>query len=312
MSATVIIPTYNRPQVVCRAVRGTLEQLRPGDCCMVVVQGTDAERAQTRRAISIWIGAGDGDETRDAALPPLIVIDQTEPGLTLARNRGLLEARTRYVVFLDDDAVPRKGWLAALLKPLEEDRADLVAGRLCESPNLTTNAPGRLGAVLTWTGHTRRNYDTERSGPTELAPGGNMAVRRRLAMRAGGFDPAFEGAAIYEDVEFSERMRNLSARIWYEAAAAVDHLAVRTGVWWARGNVSREVERARHMSIIFRRHRPRGWYLMAAAYWWVAVWKVLRGRLGGSALWRIPVALYRGRRRGAEQLPMLQPEEAAS
>lgn len=305
MSVTVIIPTLRRPEVVTRAVRGVLEQLEEGDRCLVVVQGTEQERAATRRAISVWLGGPAEPDQSVFRSDRLVLVDQPEPSLTAARNRGLLMANTPYVAFLDDDAVPRRGWLSELLRPLREDRADLVAGRLCEVPSLTTNDPDRVGAVLTWTGHTRRNYDADRSGPSGLAPGGNMAVRRVWAVRAGGFDPRITGAALYEDVEFSERLRNLSARIWYCAEAAVDHLAVRTGEWWAQESAVREAERARHMSLIFSRHRRRSWTIMAATYIGAAVWKVVSGRLSPSALWKVPLALGQGRAIGRRPLPPL-------
>jgi GT2 family glycosyltransferase len=305
MNVTVIIPTLRRPEVVTRAVRGALEQLEEGDSCLVVVQGNEQDRAATRRAISIWLGGPEEPDESGAPRQGLRIIDQPEPSLTAARNRGLLMANTPYVAFLDDDAVPRRNWLSELLRPLREDRADLVAGRLCEVPNLTTNDPDRVGAVLTWTGHTRRNYDADRSGPSGLAPGGNMAVRRDLAIRAGGFDPHFTGAALYEDVEFSERLRNLSARVWYCAEAAVDHLAVRTGDWWAQESAVREAERARHMSAIFSRHRPRSWAIMVTFYIGAAVWKVISGRLSPSALLKVPVALANGRAIGRRPLPPL-------
>ena len=299
MNATVIIPTYRRAQVVSRAVRGTLDQLGSGDHCIVVIQGNERDRAETRRALEIWVG-GEGEEDRPAATQgTLRLLELEEPGLTRARNRGLLAADTPLVAFLDDDAVPRRGWLEALTGPLREGRADLVAGRLCESPDRTTNAPDRIGSWLTWTGHTRRNYNSDGSGPSGLAPGGNMAMRRDLALQVGGFEEAFTGAALYEDVEFAERMRAASARIWYEGEAAVDHLAVRTGDWWEQDTIARESERARHMSAIFTRHRPRGWALMAMAHIGAAKWKVFRGRLKFAAIWRITTALIQGRKIGA-------------
>jgi GT2 family glycosyltransferase len=308
MSVTVIIPTCRRAQIVSRAVRGTLEQLGAGDRCIVVVQGTERDRAETRRALALW-AAGE-PEPEAVQQEALRVLEQEEPGLTRARNLGLLAADTPFVAFLDDDAVPRRGWLEALTGPLREDRADLVGGRLCESPDQTTNAPDRIGSWLTWTGHTLRNYNTDRSGPSGLAPGGNMAMRRELALRAGGFEEAFTGAALYEDVEFSERMRAFSARIWYEGEAAVDHLAVRTGDWWEQEKAAWEAERARHMSAIFSRHRPRRWGLMAIAYIGAAKWKVLRGRLRISDIWRITVALIQGRRIGAVTPRPLEQKEA--
>jgi GT2 family glycosyltransferase len=185
--------------------------------------------------------------------------------------------------------------------------AEVTAGRLWEDPDRTTNSPGTVGGTLTWTGHTRRNYRTDRAGPTGLAPSGNMALARELALAAGGFDEGFGGAEIYEDVEFSLRLSRRGARIRYVPQAGVDHLAVRTGPWWAV-DASREVDRARHMSLIFRRHRPFLWPLMAAAYLAAALLKTVRGRLPVGALPRIAAGLLKGLRGSPPPGPLSQGE----
>jgi len=293
----VIICTYRRPDVAARCVEAVLPQLGPGDRCLVVAQGDQVELDETRSAILQLSGVNE---------EALSVLEQIRPSRTVARNRGLLESDTDLVVYLDDDCVVRPGWLRALLLPLEEGRADLVAGRLYEDPDLTTNAPRRTGAVITSTGHTRRNFNTGRSGSSGLAPGGNMAVRRELAVRAGGFDPAiWRGAALYEDSEFSERLRQLGARIMYAGEPAVDHLAVRTGEWWNRDQVSWEADRSRHMSLLFRRHRPMRWPVMAATHILVVCLKILSGQLPARTLPCVITGLIEGRRDGGIVLPPL-------
>src|SRR5262249_23214368 len=63
---------------------------------------------------------------------PATVRAMHEPrlGLSLARNRGLGEARGPIVAYLDDDAVPRPGWLAALLAPYRDPHVVAVGGRI--------------------------------------------------------------------------------------------------------------------------------------------------------------------------------------
>jgi glycosyltransferase involved in cell wall biosynthesis len=55
---------------------------------------------------------------------------ESQLGLSVARNRGLAEARGAVVVYLDDDAIPRPGWLAALLAPYRDPRVVAVGGRI--------------------------------------------------------------------------------------------------------------------------------------------------------------------------------------
>jgi len=291
MSLTAIVPTWRRPGVTAGTVERLLVELDAGDECLVVAQGTPEERHAVREALA---GIRRDETGRTPQGIGLRILEQEHSSRCEARNRALRTAHGRWIAFLDDDTVPRPGWRSALLAPLEEGRAEVTAGRLWEEPDRTTNAPRAVGGWLTWTGHTRRNYRTDRSGPTGLAPSGNMALGRALALRAGGFDEGFGGAEIYEDVEFSERLRRMGARIVYAPQAEVDHLAVRTGPWWEGVHLEREVDRARHMSLLLRRHRPLGWPLMAAAYLAAAAWKVVRGRVPAALLPRTCVALLRG------------------
>jgi len=301
LSATVVIPSFRRSEIVLRAVEVLLPQLGEQDRCIVVVQGDAGEREDTIKAIARRgqeVGWEFGDKRS------LNIIEQPKPGRSAARNLGLLESGTPFVAYIDDDSMVRPGWLEALLRPLEEDRADVVTGRIVEKPDRTTNDPQRVGAVLTWTGHTRRNFNTDRSGSSGIASSGNMAVRRGLALRAGGFDTRFDEPAVYEDVEFSERLRRMGARIWYAADAVIDHLAIPSSVG-EESPESSEVERAGHMSLIFRLHRPLLWPVMAKVYLAAAAWKAVRGRLPLAIVPRVAAALLRGWRRGSDSLPPL-------
>ena len=322
MQVSVVIATLDRPAILTDCLRGVLAELGPGDEIIVVAQGTGLQRQATIAAAAAASGAtsdppdtsgspagenGRAGREMRAGVPLLVVVEEPEPNLPAARNLGLRRASSPVVIFLDDDAVPLPGWTAALVGPFEAG-ADLVAGRLVEEPDLTTNAPRLTGARLTCTGHTRRNYNTPASGSSGLAPGGNMAVRRVLALSAGGFDDSFgRGAAVYEDTEFAERIRRRGGRVVYAGAAAVEHRAVRSGGCWSVAEGERDIDRARNMSALFQRHRSGSWPIMAGAYIGAAKWKVARRRLRWRTLLAIVGALAEGRRIGRRRLSPLTP-----
>lgn len=93
---SVIIPTYLRPDLVCRAVRSALEQTLTQLEVIVVVDGGDPE---TQAALAA------------CADPRLrLVLPGRRLGNADARNAGVQEARGEWVAFLDDDDVwlPKK------------------------------------------------------------------------------------------------------------------------------------------------------------------------------------------------------------
>ncbi|UIJ46162.1 glycosyltransferase family 2 protein [Sphingomonas cannabina] len=108
---SVVVPTYNRHATVIEAVESAL--------------------AQTVRDIEvIVVDDGSSDRTPEALAaipdPRLHVIVQDNAGASAARNRGITEARGRYVAFLDSDDRFLPEHLADLL-PLLAQGDDIVA-----------------------------------------------------------------------------------------------------------------------------------------------------------------------------------------
>lgn len=95
-NVSVIIPTYLRPDLVCRAVRSALEQTLTSLEVLVVVDGGDQETVRALATCS------------DPRLR--VVLPGRRLGNADARNAGVLEAGADWVAFLDDDDVwlPRK------------------------------------------------------------------------------------------------------------------------------------------------------------------------------------------------------------
>jgi hypothetical protein len=89
VSISVVIPTYNRAALACRAVESALRQTRPADEVLVVDDGsTDDTAAQLARF---------GDSIR--------VIRQKNGGASASRNHGVEEAVHPWVAFLDSDDI---------------------------------------------------------------------------------------------------------------------------------------------------------------------------------------------------------------
>ena len=88
---SVIIPTFNRPELVCKAVSSALVQTLSAIEVIVVVDGRDQATCDLLRKVP------------DPRLR--VVVPERHLGNAEARNRGVAEARGEYVAFLDDDDI---------------------------------------------------------------------------------------------------------------------------------------------------------------------------------------------------------------
>jgi len=86
---SAVIPTRNRPELVCRAVRGALAQTYANLEIIVVVDGPDPKTVEVLEALR-------EPRLRVVALPENV-------GGSEARNIGVREAMGEWVAFLDDD-----------------------------------------------------------------------------------------------------------------------------------------------------------------------------------------------------------------
>ena len=103
---SVVIPVYNRRDIVGRAIRSALEQ-----------HGVD------REVIVVDDASGDGTPDRIAdefGSQVEVVIMEENRGVSAARNRGILAARGEWIALLDSDDEWLPGKLARQQEVLDE------------------------------------------------------------------------------------------------------------------------------------------------------------------------------------------------
>jgi GT2 family glycosyltransferase len=111
-----------------------------------------------------------------------------QPGLSLARNRGVQLAKADWVVFLDDDAVPFPDWLEKLLAAVStaSPRQAILGGGIY--PRWPAGKSGerlskRWKMFLSLAEHEKPGVVTE----GYYVHGANYAIRRRVLLDLGGF-----------------------------------------------------------------------------------------------------------------------------
>jgi len=155
-------------------------------------------------------------------------------GFTGGLRAALAGSRARNVIFLNNDALPEAGWLAALHEAMEQAPDDVVsvAGKIVSPDGQLIDF---VGGVLTFDGHAFQDGFRMTAGsrpdpaPGEellFACGGNMISRRELLMDLGAFDDDY--FAYLEDVDFGWRTWISGYRAVIEPRAVVRHASSST------------------------------------------------------------------------------------
>ncbi len=251
MTATVLICTYNRAALLAQTL-DSLANMRdvPGTWDVLVVDNNSSD--DTARIVS----------DRAASFPvPLRYLHEPRQGKSHALNTGLAHTTADIVAFTDDDVRVSEAWLRAAMHVMGE-RPDVayVGGPVhpiwgARPPAWFPPTNGNLWgtvAILDY-GPSPFEYEAARRVPI----GANMAVRRAIVERAGGFAPELgrTGASLLgqEQAEFFYRTRALGARGEYVPAMVVSHHVPAARLtrryfrrwWWWKG-ISRARLHARH------------------------------------------------------------------
>jgi O-antigen biosynthesis protein len=143
------------------------------------------------------------------------IISQQNKGLGVARNVGAEAATGEIVAYTDSDCVADPDWLTYLVAKMET--AALVA---CGGPNFPPPEESLVPAAVA----------VSPGGPThvllsddvaEHIAGCNMAFRRDILLRMGGFDPIYRAAG--DDVDICWRFQDAGYTIGFSPAAVVWH-----------------------------------------------------------------------------------------
>ena len=215
---SVIVCTWNRSETLQRCLQSLEAQALANDAYEVVVVDN--------RSIDGTPGAVAGFASGTDMTVRYIREDRQ--GLSHARNAGIETAAGELLAFIDDDCTVEPGYVEALLHAFEETGADLVAGRVTSVPpeDLMSDLPKRFDASKKLA-HLDLGPERRAMLPHEYALGGNLAVRKSLAVEVGGFKHELgysgESKVVGEDTEFCDRVRATGALMVWEPRAAVIH-----------------------------------------------------------------------------------------
>lgn len=192
-SLTVAICTKDRPDNLARCLKSLLQLQKP------------AKEGSPRFEILVVDNAPSNEQTKEivASLPTVRYTREPLPGLDFARNRALQEARSEILAFLDDDVVVDRNWLDGFMEAWAENPDAAAFTGLVLPYELETEAQ----ILFEQGGGFRRGFEKIRYGQAlpgnSLYPCGsgifgagcNMAFRREILLKLGGFDEALDTGA---------------------------------------------------------------------------------------------------------------------
>ena len=198
-TASVIVPTHDRPEAVAITVRHLLDSVRGalGEIVVVDDGGSPPLSLPADEALRIVRTSG---------------VERSK-----ARNLGALAARAPLVIFVDDDISVRADFVERHIQASREFGDVIAVGRISLLPELLVSPVGRFRRTIEEPAQDRaRGFVAE----PNFCTAANMSMRRDSFLALGGFDPAILSG---EDQDLALRSSRGGRRIVYLPEAEVLH-----------------------------------------------------------------------------------------
>jgi glycosyltransferase involved in cell wall biosynthesis len=220
MTISVVIATRNRARLLGETLAAIVRQNDPG--CPFEIVVVDNGSSDNTLAVVETVARG--------ANVPVRCLSETKPGKSYALNTAFSRASGDLLVLTDDDVLPTSGWLRAYADVFRTSPVDFAAGRivpLWEAQPPRWLSPALYGVLAVPDGGPTRVRLSGAPSDTIMPIGANMAIRRSVVERVGGWNPALgklDGTLrTGEDHEFALKMFDAGLTGVYEPRAEVAH-----------------------------------------------------------------------------------------
>lgn len=209
---SVIIPTYNRSEILRKCLQALLAQTYSiAECEVIVVD--DGSQDDSRGVV---------EQVRDSANIDLKYLRQENRGASAARNVGIRNATRDHLLFLGDDIIAREDLLEQHADWHSKNPQEEVAvlGYVTWSPELEVDNFMRWlinGGPQNMFHRIENEVEVGELGFMESA---NLSVKASLLEKVGGFD---EGLRLFENLELEARLREVGMRLLYNRDAVGFH-----------------------------------------------------------------------------------------
>ncbi|MBN1153678.1 glycosyltransferase family 2 protein [candidate division KSB1 bacterium] len=222
---TIIVCTYNRSAMLSDTLKSLINQ-------------------ETNERLNYEILVVDDrstDDTRDVVLGlsstssiPIRYIKGGGKGIAAARNVGLKNVETEWLIYFDDDQIAEPDWLINMLDCAQSENALCVGGK-----RLIKLIDTQIDLSLTdrlLLGEIDHGNEIRKCKRKEFPAAGNILLLTDIFASVGFFDESLVRGG--EDIELASRLRDSNIDSWYTPHAIVHHItpAYRTEpsyLYWA-------------------------------------------------------------------------------
>jgi glucosyl-dolichyl phosphate glucuronosyltransferase len=220
MRLDVVIPTYNRSELLPRALESLLAADRPESLTLGVVVVDNRSTDATGDIVESFMPRFGGE---------LQYVYEWKQGRSHALNAGIAACRGDLVGMIDDDEEVDRTWLRTIAAVFEDPATDFIGGPYL--PRWGGERPvwlGRAyGGVVGWTecGHATQQFGP---GCDAMLMGGNAVIRRSVLQRVGPYSVDLgrtPGGRLMscEDEDMFTRLLATGARGFYRPDLIIHH-----------------------------------------------------------------------------------------
>jgi GT2 family glycosyltransferase len=209
---SIIVCTFNRAELLRGALASLYDLATDGAFTYEIVVVDNASTDATPAAIAA--------AAADSAVP-LRGVHEPQKGVVAARNRGIREARGRWIAFFDDDQLADPRWLTELHRGAVQKQCRVVGGAV----RLLMPADDRRAlhpTVRMLLGESLPSSQPVRYGGRNTPGCGNLMVQRSVFDEVGVFQTAIDGRG--EDTDLYVRIERAGIDAWFLPGAIIHHL----------------------------------------------------------------------------------------
>ncbi len=208
---SVIICTYDKSRLLEAALQSLADQNIDKSSFEVIVVDNNSK-----------------DKTKEVVLSSQNKLDvkyvfEKNQGLSYARNRGILESKTDFVAFLDDDAKADEDWVEEANKIIEEENPSIFGGPIYPFYDSTKPVWFKNGYGSFFICDKKRYLSDK-----EFLCGSNIFFRKEIFDKIGYFDVALgmkgDQILLGEEVKIQNQAKRKNVKIYHDNDLIVYHL----------------------------------------------------------------------------------------